>query len=119
MVIYLQFFRMLPYRAGAVRAFLRSCRFCLLLDTAKSSGSTQIDAHIGVSERDLIRFEAGHIARLADGAAVVSQGDTSVSFGSTGNFRMKYIAQFVFSSIKGINNPEIFPPCASTCADNL
>lgn len=71
---------MLPYRVRAVNTFLRKCRFCLLLDTVKALGSMQIDAHIGVDERDIIRFEAGHVARLADGAAVVSQGETSVSF---------------------------------------
>ncbi|OZC10130.1 putative polyribonucleotide nucleotidyltransferase [Onchocerca flexuosa] len=69
---------MFLYRVRAVNAFLRRCRFCLLLDTVKALGSTQIDAHIGVDERDIIRFEAGHVARLADGAAVVSQGETSV-----------------------------------------
>lgn len=55
----------------------------MVLDAVKASGSTQIDTYVG--ERDVIRFEAGHIARLADGAAVVSQGDTAVRFGSTGN----------------------------------
>uniref|UniRef100_A0A915Q826 polyribonucleotide nucleotidyltransferase n=1 Tax=Setaria digitata TaxID=48799 RepID=A0A915Q826_9BILA len=69
---------MLPCRVRAVNAFLRGHRFSLLLDAVKALGSIQIEAHVGVGERDIIRFEAGHIARLADGAAVVSQGDTSV-----------------------------------------
>ncbi|KAM3728390.1 Polyribonucleotide nucleotidyltransferase 1 [Dirofilaria immitis] len=69
---------MLPCRVRAVNSFLRKCQFYLLLKSAKALESTQIDAHIGVGGRDVIHFEAGHIARLADGAAVVSQGDTSV-----------------------------------------
>ncbi|CAG9534370.1 unnamed protein product [Cercopithifilaria johnstoni] len=69
---------MLPCKARAAKTFLRKYRFCLFLDVLKTSRSTQIDTHVGVGERDVIRFEAGHIARLADGAAVVSQGDTSV-----------------------------------------
>lgn len=72
---------MLPHRIRSVRTFLRRYRSCLFLDAVEASGSTHIDTHIGVGERDIIRFETGHIARLADGAAVVSQGDTSVSFG--------------------------------------
>ncbi|KAL3990290.1 polyribonucleotide nucleotidyltransferase [Acanthocheilonema viteae] len=69
---------MIPYRVQAAEAFLRKCRFCLFLDSVKASGCTQVDTHVSVNERDVIRFETGHIARLADGAAVVSQGDTSV-----------------------------------------
>ncbi|EJW86780.1 3' exoribonuclease [Wuchereria bancrofti] len=69
---------MLPCRIRAFKAFLRKCQFYLSLDTVRVLGITQIDAYVGVDERDVIRFETGHIARLADGAVVVSQGDTSV-----------------------------------------
>ncbi|VDM13195.1 unnamed protein product [Wuchereria bancrofti] len=71
---------MLPCRIRAFKAFLRKCQFYLSLDTVRVLGITQIDAYVGVDERDVIRFETGHIARLADGAVVVSQGDTSVSW---------------------------------------
>ncbi|VDO14695.1 unnamed protein product [Brugia timori] len=70
---------MLPCRVRSFKAFLRKCQFYFSLHTVRVLGTTQIDAHVGVGERDVIRFETGHIARLADGAVVVSQGETSVS----------------------------------------
>ncbi|VDN05339.1 unnamed protein product [Thelazia callipaeda] len=68
---------MFPNRLKIANSILR-CKNCFLQDSLKTFGSKLVETHIGSNGRDVVRFEAGHIARLADGAAVVSQGDTSV-----------------------------------------
>ncbi|VDN44245.1 unnamed protein product [Gongylonema pulchrum] len=71
---------MLPSGARLAVALLRRYQSLLLRsEMAKTSGSAQTEARInGEDDQRPICFETGHIARLADGAAVVSQGDTVV-----------------------------------------
>lgn len=80
-------FRMLPkgWVLVANNLLRRNCSL-LLSETASASGSVQTEAQLSSGgKQSSIRFEAGHVARLADGAAVTSQGNTAVCLHSLKN----------------------------------